>query len=187
MKKCISSSGLPAVSDATICRTLNLKRPSLGTVLREAPFLSTPCRKDHIDYRSLVSSFHHSSYMINELIYIFVLCARLCSWHFSPKAVAWSHHLQTTCSHQVLVLLLASANLSSALVSGSGQVANNDPQLFWAAGRSCLLWLNDKKQQISRWHKMYQNDSNWPALTLDSRWKGFFMRTGFQCGVPRGR
>ena len=79
----------------------------------------------------------------------------------SLKAVAWSHHLQTTLQSRPGASVAegaTSANLSSTLVSGSGQVANNDPQLFRAAGRSCLLkWPVDRKAALSR-------DSEWISM-----------------------
>ena len=67
--------GFPAVSDATICRTLNLKRPSLGTVClrpRPAPNGAPKWARVQktiirIDYGSLISV---SPYMIMITCYI---------------------------------------------------------------------------------------------------------------------
>lgn len=84
----------------------------------------------------------------------------------SLKAVAWSHHLQTTLPSRPGASVAegaTSANLSSTLVSGSGQVANNDPQLFRAAGRSCLLkWRKmtvDRSLQLC--HEIFEWISMW--------------------------
>lgn len=115
-----------------------------------------PCSKDHydIDYGSLISvspiyDYDHMLYNCLNFLFCIILShfALTCSWH-EPLLRLWLDHITFRQPyHHGQVLLLAKerleANLSSTLVSGSGQVANNDPQLFRAAGRSCLLkWLN---------------------------------------------
>lgn len=115
-----------------------------------------PVFKRPLWYRLWISHFSIAIYDYDHMLYNclnFLFCiilshfALTCSWH-EPLLRLWLDHITFRQPyHHGQVLLLAKerleANLSSTLVSGSGQVANNDPQLFRAAGRSCLLkWLN---------------------------------------------